>query len=237
MKGDVDVAAAARLLGEPARAELVLALMDRSALPAGELAARVGIAPSTASEHLSRLVEGNVLSASRKGRRRYYRLAGPEVAQAVEALAAIAPRPRARSLRDATRGELLRFARTCYDHLAGRAGVELARGLERERAVIRRNGTYVIGPSAGEQLAGLGIDIDDLRHRRRPLVRGCLDWSERDLHVAGVLGAALATRFFELGWIVRRAEGRSLEVTAAGRQCLQEFGVDLSRAGSLADLG
>jgi DNA-binding transcriptional ArsR family regulator len=127
MRGDVDVAAAARLLAEPARATLVLALMDREALPAGELAARAGIAPSTASEHLARLVEGNVLAMTRNGRYRTYRIAGPAVAEAVEALAAIAPQPRAHSLREATRGALLRHARTCYDHLAGHVGVSVAR--------------------------------------------------------------------------------------------------------------
>jgi DNA-binding transcriptional ArsR family regulator len=228
VKGDADIAAAARLLAEPARTELVLALMDGTALPAGELAARAGIAPSTASGHLARLVAGNVLSTTTRGRHRYYRLADPAVADAVEALAAIAPQPAACTLRESTRGELLRAARTCYDHLAGRLGVELARSLERERVVIRRDGSYAIGARAGARLEGLGIDLAGLHSGRRPLVRGCLDWSERDLHVAGALGSALAARLFELGWISRREGNRSVEVTASGRDGLAgELGVEL----------
>ncbi len=231
MRGDADVAAAARLLAEPARAALVLALMDAEALPSGELAARAGIAPSTASEHLARLVEGNLLEVERNGRRRYYRLAGPKVADAIEALAVIAPRYPVGSLREATRGELLRIARTCYDHLAGRVGVAVATSLEQQRVVVRRNGTYGLGPAAGSRLAGLGIDLEQLMQLRRPVVRGCLDWSERELHVAGAVGAALATRFVELGWIRRREGNRSVEVTVDGLVGLRrELGVELDPA-------
>jgi DNA-binding transcriptional ArsR family regulator len=229
--GDVDIAAAARLLAEPARAALVLGVMDGGALPAGALAARAGIAASTASEHLARLVDGKLLEVEPEGRLRRYRLAGPAVADAVEALAAIAPRPAAGSLREATRGERLRFARTCYDHLAGQVGVALAASLERDRVVIRRDGTYELGPRAGARLAALGVDLAELRRLRRPAMRGCLDWSERELHVAGGVGAALAVRLFELGWIRRREGDRSVEVTGEGRAALDRvFGVDLDAA-------
>jgi DNA-binding transcriptional ArsR family regulator len=228
MKGDADIAAAARLLAESARAELVLALMDQHELAAGELAARAGITPSTASQHLARLVEGNVLAMTKRGRRRHYRIANPAVAEAVEALAVIAPQPQVRSLREATRGEQLRYARTCYDHLAGRLGVALARSLEHERALTRMDGGYVLGPNASARLDALGVDLAALEQLRRPLVRGCLDWSERELHVAGSLGAAVALRLFELGWIARRRTNRSVEVTEAGRTCLRsELGIDL----------
>jgi DNA-binding transcriptional ArsR family regulator len=231
MRGEADVAAAARLLAEPARAALVLALMDAQALPSGALATRAGIAPSTASEHLARLVEGNVLRVERNGRQRRYRIAGPEVADAVEALAVIAPRRPVRSLGEATQGELLRVARTCYDHLAGRVGVDVAASLERERVVVRRNGTYDLGPAAGAWLAAFGIDLAELRRLRRPVVRGCLDWSERELHVAGAVGAALTARLLELGWIRRREGNRSVEVTADGVVGLRrELGVELDRA-------
>ena len=130
MDGDADVAAAAALIGEPARAALLLALMEEDALPARELAARARVAPSTASGHLARLVEGGLLAGERRGRHRYFRLAEPAVAVALEALAAIAPTRPVRSLRDATVSEAIRNARTCYDHLAGRLGVELSAALE-----------------------------------------------------------------------------------------------------------
>ena len=211
-RGEADVAAAAALLAEPARASLVVALTEHEALPASALAARAGIAPSTASAHLRRLVAGGFLVARKKGRHRFYSLADDAVADAVEALACVAPQPPVRSLREATKSELIRSARTCYDHLAGRLGVVLATALEREETVIRRNGDYALGPGAEARCTTLGIDLEELQSQRRPVVRGCLDWSERELHVAGALGAALTSRFLELGWIRRRKGNRSVEV-------------------------
>jgi DNA-binding transcriptional ArsR family regulator len=217
VRGEADVAAAAALLAEPARAALVVALTEHEALPASALAARAGIAPSTASEHLRRLVEGGFLVSRKNGRHRYFSLADPAVADAVEALAIVAPQPPVRSLREATKSELIRSARTCYDHLAGRLGVELAAALERDRTVIRRDGDYELGPGAEARCAVLGIDLAKLQAQRRPVVRGCLDWSERELHVAGALGAAIANRLFELGWIHRRQGNRSVEVSEQAR--------------------
>lgn len=227
MSGDADVAAAAALLAEPARAALVLAVMNDGLLPASELAARAGIAPSTASEHLTRLVDGRFLTTTKKGRHRYYELADSAVAAAVEALAIIAPQPPVKS-RDATRSQLIRYARTCYDHLAGEVGVALARALERDGALARHDGTFVLGGRATTCFGALGIDLDALRRHRRPVVRGCLDWSERDLHVAGALGAALTARLLELGWVKRRTGNRSVAVTDEGRTLLhRKLGVEL----------
>jgi DNA-binding transcriptional ArsR family regulator len=226
--GDADVAAAAALLAEPARTALLLAVMEDGPLPASELAARGGIAPSTASEHLARLVDAGFLAKEKSGRHRHYKLANPSVAAAVEALAIVAPQPPVRSLRDATRSDMLRYARTCYDHLAGEVGVALSRALERSGVLVRRDGTYVLGRRAKTRLAPFGIDVRRLEHQRRPVVLSCLDWSERELHVSGALGAALVERLFALGWIKRRAGNRSVELTDAGRAGLaREFGVDL----------
>jgi len=221
VKGDVDVAAAAALLAEPARTALVQAVIEDGPLPASELAVRAGIAPSTASQHLARLVDGGFLAASKNGRHRYYRLGAPAVADAIEALAIVAPQPEPRSLREATRGELLREARTCYDHLAGRLGVAVARALEAGGVVKRQNGGYALGQRV-RRLEELGVDLESLERRRRPVVRGCLDWSERELHVAGGLGAALTARLFELGWIERREANRSVSVTEQGHTLLRE---------------
>ncbi len=228
--GDADVAAAAALIGEPARAALLLALMEEDALPARELAARARIAPSTASGHLARLVAGGLLTGERRGRHRYFRLADPAVAAALEALSTIAPARPVRSLRDATVSEAIRHARTCYDHLAGRLGVELTAALERHGVLLHDGAGFAVGPAAPSCLADLGIDLAVLSARRRPLVRSCLDWSERRRHVAGSLGAALADRLFELGWLRRRQTNRSVEITTLGESRLRsEFGLELER--------
>jgi DNA-binding transcriptional ArsR family regulator len=236
VSGDADIAAAARLLAQPARAALVLALMEDGALPASELARRAGVSASTASSHLATLVSGGFLVDERAGRHRYFRLADPAVAQAVEALAVVAPRRQVRSLREATAAELIRDARTCYDHLAGRLGVAVACSLERDRVVLRENGSYALGLDAERWLAAFGIELSLLARRRRPLIRGCLDWSERELHVAGSVGAALTARMFELGWLARRPRNRSVEVTVEGRRGLVErFGLaDADLGGELS---
>jgi len=165
------------------------------------------------------------LATTKSGRHRYYCLADPAVAEAVEALARVAPPP-VRSLREATRSELIRYARTCYDHLAGQLGVAIAQGLERKRALTRNGNDYVLGPKAGALFAAFGIDVAELQGGRRPLTRGCLDWSERQL--AGALGAALTGRLFELDWIRRRDGNRSVELTKEGRAHLErDLSVDV----------
>jgi DNA-binding transcriptional ArsR family regulator len=209
--GDADLAAVGMLLAEPARARMLAALGDGRALPASALAAEAGVAPSTASGHLARLVEGGLLAAESRGRRRYFRLHGPEVAEALEALARIAPHEPVRSLRQATRADALREARTCYDHLAGRLGTTLLDALF-ERGVVADEHVTDAGL---ETLAGLGIDLDSIPGRR-PLFRSCLDWSERRPHAAGKLGAALAARAFDLGWVERLDGSRAVRVTPAG---------------------
>jgi DNA-binding transcriptional ArsR family regulator len=230
LRGDVDVAAAAALIGEPARAAVLSALTEEAALPASELAARARIAPSTTSGHLAKLAAGGLIVGERRGRHRYFRLADPAVAAAIEALSAIAPEKPVRSLRDATVGEAVRYARTCYDHLAGRLGVELTAALEREHVLVHDGDCYRLGSSA-PRLEKLGIDLHELSKQRRTLVRPCLDWSEQKWHVAGALGAALAGRLFELGWLRRRDANRSVEVTRLGRSRLRaEFGVELDAA-------
>ncbi len=224
MQSEPDLAAAATLLAEPARAELVLATLADGPLSASELASRASVSRSTASGHLRRLVEGGFLVVADRGRSRHYELAGPAVAEAVEALSRVAPPRPVRSLREAKRSELIRDARTCYDHLAGRLGVAFAGVLERRGVVERSNSDFRLGPRAGAELAGLGIELEPLARLRRPLVRGCLDWSERELHVAGSLGAALTARLFELGCIVSRDGTRSVALTEAGRELFERLG-------------
>lgn len=210
----------AALLADDTRATICLALLDGRAWTAGELARLAGVVPSTASDHLTRLVRGGLLAEERQGRHRYVRLAGPAVAQLVEDLAGHAPgRPEpAGSLRAARAGAALAYARTCYDHLAGRLGV-LLRDRLLARGLLDDAGGLALTPAGLGWLDGLGVPLDPLRSARRPLVRDCLDWTERRPHLAGALGAALCGRFLDAGWLVRGGD-RSLRLTPAGGPAL-----------------
>jgi DNA-binding transcriptional ArsR family regulator len=226
----VDIAPVAGLLGDPARAAIVGALHDGRASAAGELARRAGIAPSTASEHLRQLVDGGLLTVERSGRQRLFRLTSSEVAHAVEALAAIAPRRPVSSLGAANAASALEEARTCYDHLAGRLGVAIADSLVRLKALSAANGGFAPGSRAEQVLSELGIDLAGVSRSRRPFALGCLDWSERRPHIAGALGAALAARSVEAGWVERLERSRAVRVTGEGRTALRErLGIDLGR--------
>ncbi|HYZ79534.1 MAG TPA: metalloregulator ArsR/SmtB family transcription factor [Gaiellaceae bacterium] len=233
MDGDADLAAVAAIVAEPARARILTALGDGRALPASVLAAQAGVAPSTASQHLAKLVAAGFLSTEPNGRRRYFRLAGPEINDLLEALARLAPPEPVRSLRQGTRAEALRRARTCYDHLAGKLGTGLmAALLDRELLAngAARGGEpdYHVTQSGLGTLRGLGIDLASVPGRR-PAVRHCLDWSEKRHHVGGKLGKALADRFFEFGWIERYESGRAVRVTPVGERGLVEvFGLEVA---------
>ncbi|MEU6075056.1 winged helix-turn-helix domain-containing protein [Micromonospora sp. NPDC047074] len=210
----------AALLADDTRARFCLALLDGRAWTAGELARLAGVAASTASDHLTRLVRGGLLVEQRQGRHRYVRLAGPAVAQLIEDLAGHAPDPppSAGSLRAARANAALAYARTCYDHLAGRLGVLLRDALFARRLLDGSDG-LALTPAGLDWLAGLGVPVAPLRAVRRPLVRDCLDWTERRPHLAGALGAALCDRFFAAGWLTRGA-GRAVRLTPAGGPAL-----------------
>jgi DNA-binding transcriptional ArsR family regulator len=215
--GDVDISEPASLIGDPTRAAFLMALSEGESLPAGELARRAGVSASTASIQLAKLVEGSLLTVEQNGRHRYYSLGDPAIAAAIESLAVIAPQRPATSLRQARIGSDLQAARTCYDHLAGALGVALFDALLKERLL-----TAELEPTTkgSRRLGDLGIDLEEAASSRRPLARRCLDWSERRHHLAGALGAAIATRFFELGWIERTGSSRAVRVTDAGRKDL-----------------
>jgi DNA-binding transcriptional ArsR family regulator len=217
---DVDISPVAALLGDPARAAMLSALHDGRALPAGELARRARVGASTASEHLSRLVDGGLLTVERTGRHRYFRLASAEVAHACEALAAVAPARRVRSLREATIGSALARARLCYDHLAGQLGVAVTGALLDRRALVDEGDRLTTGPALEETLELLGVALSP---SRRPTALRCIDWSERRPHVAGALGAALARRALDDGWVEQRRESRALRITGRGAQAFESL--------------
>ena len=222
MIGDVDISPVASLLGDPARARIVQALHDGRALPAGELARRAGIRAQTASGHLAKLVAARLLAVERTGRHRYFRLAGADVARAVEALSAIAPPATAGSLKQAVVGEALAEARTCYDHLAGRLGVALTDALLDRQAIVATEADFALGAGLDDLLDALAIG--NLPPRRRAAVR-CLDWSERRPHVGGALGAAICSRAFEEGWIERLPGSRAVKVTGPGAKAFASLGL------------
>src|SRR5215467_44000 len=218
MRDDPDVASVAALIGDPSRAAMLGALVDGRALPAGELAAAAGLSLSGASPHLARLTEGGLLTMEREGRHRYYRLAGPQVAAALEGLSLLAmtpSRPRARS----PAAEALRRARTCYDHLAGELGVVLAQALEDRGLVTAGEGKRLEVTVAGGPWFSqvLGIETARLVPGRHGVARRCLDWTERLHHIAGPLGAALLHRFRELGWVTQAAgSARAVKLSRRG---------------------
>lgn len=218
------VAEIAALIGDPTRANILLALMGGRALTATELAAHAGVTPQTASGHLAKLHALRVLALEKQGRHRYYRLASAEIAEVLEALMAVAahaaPRLRSPGPKDAA----LRLARTCYDHAAGRLGVALADALAAQGHVVLEGGAAAVTESGRGFLAGLGIDLGG--SARRPLCRACLDWSERRHHLAGRLGAALLDHALRRGWLRRAADGRALGITPLGRRELpRAFGL------------
>jgi DNA-binding transcriptional ArsR family regulator len=230
-RGDADIAALGSVLSEPARARILLALGDGRALAASVLASEAGVAASTASGHLSRLVEAGLVDVLPQGRHRYYRLAGPQVGELLEALARVAPSAPVRSLRQGTQAEALRSARTCYDHLAGRLGVAVFTALLDAGDVTGGDGTHDPLAAADDRLSAPGRDVDyrltasgrdrltalGVELPRGDALRYCVDWSEQRHHLSGAAGRALAHRLLDLRWIRRADKGRAVFVTDLGR--------------------
>ena len=194
----------ASLVGDPARSNMLTALMTGRALTASELAHEAGVTPQTASSHLAKLEAGGLIEQEKQGRHRYYRLADPDVAGVLEGLAGLAARAGHMRVRTGPKDPALRRARVCYDHLAGDLGVQMLDSMRRQKLV--RQHEHGIELTAGGQrflTSALQIDPATLVHPRRPVCKACLDWSERRHHLAGTLGAALMTRFTELKWAAR----------------------------------
>ncbi|MGH3250280.1 MAG: ArsR/SmtB family transcription factor [Trebonia sp.] len=241
--GDADVAAAAALIADPARARVLTALLDGRALPASGLAAEAGLSAPATTAHLNKLRAGGLIEVEVSGRHRYYRLTGPHVAAVLEALAAIAPLQPIRSLRQDTHAGQLRTARSCYDHLAGRLGVAVTAALLSRRVLVATDGIdgttrrpgdrlaaalpahpYRLGPAAAEVLGNLGVDLHGLESAprpARPLMRFCTDWTEQRHHLAGTLGAALLTALCDHGCLIRRPQ-RVIWLTEHGAATLHE---------------
>lgn len=234
--GEADFASPAELIGHPARAAMLRALLDGRALPMSMLASEAGVAASTASAHLSRLVDGGLLTARPQGRHRYYALASPRVATALETLAGLGPPAPVRSLRTGTRAQALRRARTCYDHLAGHLGVAVMTALLERGALAGGDGRHDPDRDVHDELSKPGRHLDyritdggwvllddlgvTLPNTRRQAVGYCIDWTEQRHHLGGALGAALLARFEDLSWLRRgeRRVPRAVGVTDLGQE-------------------
>lgn len=225
MLADAAISPVAALLADPARVAILMALSDGREVAASELALVAGVTAPTASVHLAKLADAGLVGVRPQGRHRFYRLLRPELVQAMEALAVLAPESEPRTHRQARIGRAVRTARTCYDHLAGGLGVGLTRALLDRGALRPAGGQFDVTPEGERLLGSLGIDLAAARARRRSFAPACLDWSERVPHVAGALGAALLTLLMERGWIERTPASRAVQVTLAGRRgLLRTFG-------------
>jgi DNA-binding transcriptional ArsR family regulator len=218
-----DYVPVARLLAAPARSAVVDALMAGKPLAAGELAHVAGVSASTVSEHLAELVDGGLLTVVSAGRHRYYQLASSQVATALEALSLICPDMPVRSLRQSVAADSMRFARLCYDHVAGVVGVALLDQMLAAGWVISGSGKdFEITEAGSASLAEIGVSVERCRKARRHFARSCLDWSERRPHLAGAVGAGLAAALVERKWLRKMGNGRALAVAEAGVHGLSE---------------
>jgi DNA-binding transcriptional ArsR family regulator len=226
------IAETAALVGDPARATMLSALLDGRPLTASELAFAARITPQTASTHLAKLTGAGVLSVVRIGRHRCFRLASPTVVEMIEGIVAVAlqKRPRYRPLSHQARA--LSEARICYDHLAGRLSVDLTDAFVAREYIVLDEHVAEITARGTRFFTEFGSDLPARRSTRRHLCRLCLDWTERRPHIAGALGAAITKRYFDLGWMERMKRSHAVIVTPLGRRGFQKtFGIDASEAG------
>jgi DNA-binding transcriptional ArsR family regulator len=221
MKDGPHIAGIAALVGEPARAEMLTALLADRALTATELATIAGVGKATASAHLAKLCDTGLLAVDVQGRHRYFRLADRDVAQLLESLMGVAFRTGAVRLKSSPRETALRRARICYDHLAGELGVQAFEALM-ARGVFEANAAGLrITPAGTAWFAAFGVDVDAVTAQRRMMCRACLDWSERRHHLAGAWGSALLQRLFDLGWARRVKDTRVVQFTPPGERAFQ----------------
>lgn len=214
------IAHIAGLIGEAARIQMLTTLLDGNGHSASELAMAAAVSPQTASSHLSKLLSGGLVISESKGRQRIFRLKNHDVAVAIEAVGALAYASEASAVPE------IRFARTCYDHLAGVLAIALRNELLRRGALRHGKDAFTMTPAGDRLLRTLAINADSLRGLRRSFAYKCLDWTERHHHIGGAVGAALLSRFLERNWLARVRGTRAVRVTHAGERGLEEvFGI------------
>ncbi|MEC0518025.1 winged helix-turn-helix domain-containing protein [Bacillus inaquosorum] len=218
-----NIAKISSLLSDPSRSSILLSLMDGRIHPAGELAYLANIKPQTASFHLNKLLEAKLISVEKHGRHRYYRLSNSEAASVIEQLLSIAPKEKVTSLKDSKEKSDLHFARTCYDHLAGYVGVQITNSLVEQGMLKKVDLNFEVTSEGSLFFSNFGIDEEQQRNKRRAFARCCLDWSERQHHLAGALGNALLVRMLEEKWIVRMPKTRAIKITQSGKTAFEKY--------------
>lgn len=216
------ISATAALIGDPARANILSALMGGKALTASELAYSALVSPQTASGHLSKLLDGGLVAVEKQGRHRYYRLASTSVAEAFESLSGLAAGAPARQRVTGPRDIAMRKARTCYDHMAGSLAVAITESLAGQGLIVIEDRSGLITEDGRRFLAGIGIDLPERTGSGRPLCRTCLDWSERRMHLGGRLGASLLETSTARNWVRPAADSRALTVTREGERAFRD---------------
>ncbi|WP_163527219.1 ArsR/SmtB family transcription factor [Halobacillus ihumii] len=222
MNTSPNVAEVASILGEPSRSLILTSLMDGRFHTATELAYMAGIKQQTASFHLSKLMKANLIVMEKHGRHRYYQITDGEVAQILESFLTLSRPPEVRSLKQSNQMKTLKSGRTCYDHLAGELGVSLTESMVQEGLIEKADKEFMVSSKGEKFFAEFGLDISTLREKRRSFSRVCLDWSERQHHLAGALGHAIAIKLFEMNWIERIPSSRAVKVTEKGKEGLKK---------------
>ncbi|WP_079528010.1 ArsR/SmtB family transcription factor [Halobacillus hunanensis] len=223
MNASPNVAEVASILGEPSRSLILTSLMDGRFHTATELAYMAGIKQQTASFHLSKLMKANLIIMEKHGRHRYYHIIDGEVAQILESFLALSRPPEIRSLNQSIQMKALKSGRTCYDHLAGELGVGLTESMLQEGLIEKAEKEFIVSSKGERFFEEFGLDISKLRQKRRSFSRVCLDWSERQHHLAGALGNAIAAKLFEINWIEKHPSSRAVKVTERGHDGLQKY--------------
>lgn len=222
MSHDPDVTAVAAMVADRSRTAMLTELAEGKNMPAGELARHAGISAQTASSHLSKMLQNGLIAVEEHGRHRYYRIASADVARMIEAISLVAPPRPALTALQSDAAITLRFARTCYGHLAGALGVSVSDAMRSKRYLKNCDAGWMVTPAGEEWLGRLQINVAELRRERRPLTRQCLDWSERRYHLAGALGDALMTKYFDMRWVARVRQSRAVRLTDRGRTALKD---------------
>ncbi|MUK88854.1 helix-turn-helix domain-containing protein [Ornithinibacillus sp. L9] len=218
-----NVSKVASLLSDPTRSAILLSLMDGRIHPASELAFIAKVKPQTASFHLHKMLEANLISVEKHGRHRYYKLINSDVAKVIEQILSISPNSPVTSLKNSREKSAIHFARTCYDHLAGYMGVQITNSLIQQGFVNKVDLNFEVTPEGSNFFREFGIDLEEQKNKRRAFARCCLDWSERQHHIAGALGNALLVKILELQWITRIPNIRAVKVTSKGKTELQKL--------------